>query len=134
MAEIRVINGEPVVVKQSDYPRNQTFRIPPKDPKALTRAKLKKKGLLGKIPKGEQRLLTMQQRDALANFIMTGLDPAKTYFETRFKVRDAKNLSHDFRWRFQPGVPVFRDFLVAVGGKGSPTGASELQPTTSGKP
>jgi hypothetical protein len=50
-------------------------------------------------------------------------DSAKTYFEIRLTLRDAKNVSHDYRWRFQPRGPVYRDFLIAVGGKAGPDGS-----------
>ena len=112
-------DGTPVVVGAREYRKSHRFAAVGKSKKE----QLQRKGLLGKIPKSEQRLLTLRQRDALRNFVEAGLDPAKTYFEIRFNVRDAKNLSHVFRWRFQPRGPVFRDFLVAVGGKAGPDGS-----------
>ena len=65
-------DGTPVVVGARDYRKSHRFggRKPKKE-------ELRRKGLLGKIPKSEIRLLTMRQRDAMKNYIEAELDPSK---------------------------------------------------------
>lgn len=65
-------DGTPVVVGAREYRKSHRFcgRKPKKE-------ELRRKGLLGKIPKSEIRLLTMRQRDAIKNYIEAGLDPSK---------------------------------------------------------
>ena len=65
-------DGSPVVVGAREYRKSHRFcRAKPK------KEQLRRKGLLGKIPPSEMRLLTLRQRDALRNFVEAGLDPAK---------------------------------------------------------
>jgi len=65
-------DGTPVVVGAREYRKSHRFggRKPKKE-------ELRRKGLLGKIPKSEIRLLTMRQRDAMKNYIEAELDPSK---------------------------------------------------------
>ncbi len=68
---VKAKDGTPVMMAANDhrkgtYPGGQTKR-----------EELKHKGLLGKIPRSEQRLLTLRQREGLKNFIEAGLDPSK---------------------------------------------------------
>jgi len=65
-------DGTPVVVGAREYRKSHRFggRKPKKE-------ELRRKGLLGKIPKSEMMLLTMRQRAALKNFVEAGLDPSK---------------------------------------------------------
>lgn len=65
-------DGTPVLVGARDYRKSHRFcgRKPKKE-------ELRRKGLLGKIPKSEMMLLTMRQRAALKNFVEAGLDPSK---------------------------------------------------------
>lgn len=71
MKIVKAKDGTPVVLPVADHRRGCT-------PGGLTkREELKKKGLLGKLPKSEIRLLTLRQREGLKNFIDAGLDPAK---------------------------------------------------------
>ena len=65
-------DGTPVVVGAREYRKSHRFggRKPKKE-------ELRRKGLLGKIPKSEMLLLTMRQRAALKNFVEAGLDPSK---------------------------------------------------------
>lgn len=70
MKIVKAEDGTPVVLPVNDH-RKGTFAGPTK------RQVLRKKGLLGRIPKAEQRLLTLRQREGLRNFLEAGLDPAK---------------------------------------------------------
>lgn len=71
MRIVKAKDGTPVALAANDH-RKGTFGG------GLTkRETLKRKGLLGKIPRSEQRLLTLRQREALGNFIAAGLDPSK---------------------------------------------------------
>ena len=65
-------DGTPVVVGAIKYRKSHRFggRKPKKE-------ELRRKGLLGKIPRSEMMLLTLRQRDALRNFVEAGLDPSK---------------------------------------------------------
>jgi len=69
---IKAKDGTPVVVGAREYRKSHRFggRKPKKE-------ELRRKGLLGKIPKSEIRLLTMRQRDAMKNYIEAELDPSK---------------------------------------------------------
>lgn len=69
----RAKDGTPVVVGARDYRKSHRFPAVGKSKKE----QLHRKGLLGKIPKSEIRLLTLRQRDALKNYIEAGLDPSK---------------------------------------------------------
>ena len=71
MKIVKAKDGTPVVLSVADHRRGCTGggRTKKED--------LKKKGLLGKLPKSEVRLLTLRQREGLKNFIDAGLDPAK---------------------------------------------------------
>ena len=66
-------DGTPVVVGAREYRRPHRFAAVGKSKKE----QLRRKGLLASIPKSEQRLLTLRQRDALRNFVEAGLDPSK---------------------------------------------------------
>jgi len=70
---IRAKDGTPVVVGAREYRKSHRFPAVGKSKKE----QLRRKGLLGKIPKSEIRLLTMRQRDAMKNYIEAGLDPSK---------------------------------------------------------
>ena len=72
MRIIKAKDGTPVVVGAREYRKSHRFggRKPKKE-------ELRRKGLLGKIPKSEIRLLTMRQRDAMKNYIEAELDPSK---------------------------------------------------------
>ncbi len=71
MKIVKAKDGTPVMLPANDH-RKGTY--PGRDPKKV---ELRKKGLLGRIPRAEQRLLTLRQREGLRNFIEAGLDPAK---------------------------------------------------------
>ena len=73
MKIIRAKDGTPVVVGRREYRKSHRFPAAGKSKKE----QLQRKGLLGKIPKSEIRLLTMRQRDAMKNYIEAGLDPSK---------------------------------------------------------
>ena len=73
MKIIRAKDGTPVVVGAREYRKSHRFPAVGKSKKE----QLRRKGLLGKIPKSEIRLLTMRQRDAMKNYIEAGLDPSK---------------------------------------------------------
>ena len=73
MKIIRAKDGTPVVVGAREYRKSHRFPAAGKSKKE----QLHRKGLLGKIPKSEIRLLTMRQRDAMKNYIEAGLDPSK---------------------------------------------------------
>jgi hypothetical protein len=124
-----IIDGRPVLIPGHDT--RLTHRSCKKEPR---RTRVAKKWCGVKVPKMELMTLRKQQRDALKNFVVAGPDPSKAYFEIRFTVRDSKNSAHDFRWRLQPRGPVFRDFLVAVGGKVGPDGSVAALADASGKP
>ena len=75
--EILIVEGSPVVVKgPEDDPKGHIFHSG-KVQAAQIKARLKKKGLLEKIPPGERRMLSLQQRQALKNFLLTGGDVSK---------------------------------------------------------
>ena len=69
----RAKDGTPDVVGAREYRKSHRFPAAGKSKKE----QLHRKGLLGKIPKSEIRLLTMRQRDAMKNYIEAGLDPSK---------------------------------------------------------
>lgn len=69
----RAKDGTPVVVGAREYRKSHRFPAAGKSKKE----QLRRKGLLASIPKSEQRLLTLRQRDALKNFVEAGLDPSK---------------------------------------------------------
>ena len=72
MGVARAKDGTPVVVGPSDFRKSHRFcGAKPK------KEQLRRKGLLGKIPPSERKLLTVRQREALGNFLAAGLDPAK---------------------------------------------------------
>lgn len=65
-------DGTPVVVGAREWRKSHRFcGAKPK------KEQLRRKGLLGKIPRSEMLLLTLRQRAALKNFVEAGLDPAK---------------------------------------------------------
>lgn len=66
-------DGTPVVVGAREWRKSHRFPAAGKSKKE----QLRRKGLLGSIPKSEQRLLTLRQRDAMKNYIEAGLDPSK---------------------------------------------------------
>lgn len=66
-------DGTPVVVGAREWRKSHRFPAAGKSKKE----QLHRKGLLGKIPKSEIRLLTIRQRDAMKNYIEAGLDPSK---------------------------------------------------------
>jgi len=65
-------DGTPVMVGARDTRKSHRFNGP-----KTKKEQLRRKGLLGKIPKSEQRLLSLRQREALGNFLEAGLDPTK---------------------------------------------------------
>ena len=69
----RAKDGTPVVVGAREYRKSHRFPAAGKSKKE----QLRRKGLLGSIPKSEQRLLTLRQREAMKNYIEAGLDPSK---------------------------------------------------------
>jgi hypothetical protein len=69
----RAKDGTPVVVGAREWRKSHRFPAAGKSKKE----QLHRKGLLGKIPKSEIRLLTMRQRDAMKNYIEASLDPSK---------------------------------------------------------
>jgi hypothetical protein len=69
----RAKDGTPVVVGAREWRKSHRFPAAGKSKKE----QLHRKGLLASIPKSEQRLLTLRQRDALRNFVEAGLDPSK---------------------------------------------------------
>ena len=69
----RAKDGTPVVVGAREYRKSHRFPAAGKSKKE----QLRRKGLLASIPKSEQRLLTLRQRDAMKNYIEAGLNPAK---------------------------------------------------------
>jgi len=65
-------DGTPVVVGAREYRKSHRF-----GGRKSKKEQLRRKGLLASIPKSEQRLLTLRQRDAMKNYIEAGLDPSK---------------------------------------------------------
>ena len=66
-------DGTPVAVGAREYRKSHRFPAVGKSKKE----QLRRKGLLGKIPRSEMMLLTLRQRDALRTFVEAGLDPSK---------------------------------------------------------
>ncbi len=69
---VKAKDGTPVLVGGRDTRKSHRFNGP-----KTKKEQLRRKGLLGKIPKSELRLLTLRQREGLKNFLEAGLDPAK---------------------------------------------------------
>ena len=117
---VKAKDGTPVMMAANDhrkgtYPGGQTKR-----------EELKHKGLLGKIPKSEQRLLTLRQREGLKNFIEAGLDPSK-----KAECADRRRLR---AWPKRRGQPSTTSWPSRSSGSASRRPSTRPGSTTTGSP